>query len=260
MPQIIDPENFDPPGTFRETIPHPAGHHRAIEKAIMMEHRFAFFFWMKWTRVLQSHSWLQQEAPTLVTIDWHRDLAPPTAEQKEGLDRLNSANLSEVAQYVWKKFDQTNDGHILCAAWLNLVGDIILLKNSADSMQHTFTDRNGHRHTIREFRELNQLENYLQQRKDKNIFLDVDLDYFIHGKGNIVYPDTFEPYSAQEIKAVIDYENKFFKYLLPRIDGMTIAQEPSYCGGIVNSCRIMEVVNSQLFDKNNNWRHLDSST
>jgi hypothetical protein len=259
MYKNIEPKHCDPPGTFREVIPHPGGHNRAVEKAIIMEHRFAFCFWLKWKRALQNKGWLQQQAPTLVTIDWHRDLGPPTDELKEQLNTLDQENLSDVSNFVWAKFDQTNDGHILCAAWLNLIGDIILLKNSAGPMENQFADRFGNEHTIREFRELEQLQQYLQQRDDHNIFLDIDVDYFIHGRGNIVYPDTFEPYSSEEIKAVIDHKNDLFRYILPRIDGMTIAQEPSYCGGIVNSCRIMEVINSQLFDSQNNWKHLMDS-
>ncbi len=96
-------------------------------------------------------------------------------------------------------------------------------------------------------------------RDDHNIFLDIDLDYFIHGKGNVFYPGTFEPYSEAEIKAVIDPQSSVFDYLLPRLDGLTIAQEPSYCGGIANSCSILKVVNSQLFDGQNNWKHLEKS-
>lgn len=255
----IEPSKCDPPGTFREVVAHPGGHHRAIEKAIIMEHRFAFVFWMKWKQALQQRDWLHQRAPTLITIDWHRDLVPPDRNQKERLEQLDPANLSDVANYVWAQFDQTNDGHILCAAWLNLIGDIILLKNSAGEMQDTFRDRDGNQHQIFEFREFDRFEAFLTQRDDHNIFLDIDLDYFIHGKGNVFYPGTFEPYSETEIEAVINRESLAFSYLLSRIDGLTIAQEPSYCGGIANSCRIMNVVNNQLFDDQNNWKHLKNS-
>ncbi|HLR25135.1 MAG TPA: hypothetical protein VK112_04655 [Fodinibius sp.] len=257
MYEHIRPHKCDPPSTFREVIRHPGGHDRAIEKAIMMEHRFAFVFWMKWARALQQRGWLNQRAPTLVTIDWHRDLAPPEEEQKEDLASLDPANLSDAANFVWARFDQTNDGHILCAAWLDIIGDIILLKNSAGEMQDSFTDKNGEEHRIFEFREVDRFSEFLLQRDDANIFFDIDLDYFIHGKGNVFYPGTFAPYTADEIKAVIDNKSPAFNYLLPRIDGMTIAQEPSYCGGIANSCRIMEVVIGQLFDPHNNWRHLE---
>src|SRR5699024_11742683 len=105
MSKKIQPVKYDPPGTFREVVAHPGGYDRAIEKAIIMEHRFAFVFWMKWTHALQQRGWLNQRAPTLVTIDWHRDLAPPEAEQKKDLAELNPTNLSDVANFVWARFD-----------------------------------------------------------------------------------------------------------------------------------------------------------
>jgi len=252
----IQPHKCNPPGCFREIIRHPSGNNRAIERATIMEHRFAFVFWMKWNQNMKKKGWLQQKAPTLVTIDWHRDLARPDNEMKNQLKALDTKSLSDAANFVWARFDQTNDGHIFCAAWLNLIGDIILLKNSAGEMQDSFIDIEGNEHQIYEFRAVERLEKFLQQRDDKNIFFDIDLDYFIHGKGNVFYPDSFEPYKKEEIKRIIDHKRPIFQYLLPRIDGFTIAQEPSYCGGIANSCRIMEVVDRQLFNKLNNWRHL----
>ncbi|MGD8427770.1 MAG: hypothetical protein PVH63_09055 [Balneolaceae bacterium] len=248
----------DPPGTFREIVPHPGKHDRAIEKAVVMEHRFAFFFWMKWHNTLRQRGWLRQHAPTLVTMDWHRDLAAPTEEQKAALEKLNPVRLDEVAKYVWAHFDQTNDGHILCAAWLDLIGDVILLQNTGSKRQDTFQDMNGNKHIIYEFREYKQLTEFLSQREDQNIFLDIDLDYFIHGKGTRegYYSDNFHRYADEEIRQIIDYQKPVFQHILPHIDGITIAQEPSYCGGITNSCHIMEIIHSQLFDGEHNWRHL----
>lgn len=256
----VEPHKCDPPGTFREMVSHPAGNDHTIEKAIIMEHRFAFFFWMKWRNELQDSGLLDQGMPTLITIDWHRDLAPPPDEQKEKLENLDQNNLSDISNYVWAQFDQTNDGHILCAAWLNLIGDIILLKNSADEMQDTFIDKDGNEHTIFEFREYSRFKEFLLQRNDQNIFFDIDLDYFIHGKGQRFYSEEFSRYTDDEIKDVIDPHNSLFKHILPTIDGMTVALEPGYCGGISNSCKIMDIVNSQLFDDHNEWKHLSKTS
>jgi len=252
----VNPKECNPPGTHCETVAHPGGGEATIEKAVIMEHRFAFFFWMKWYHRLRKQDQLNQP-PTLLTIDWHRDLAPPNESQKEELRRLNPDNLSDVANFVWAQFDQTNDGHVLSAAWLNLIGDIILLKHSASEMQETFTDHQGNEHEIFEFREYEPLRDFLQKRDDQRLFLDIDLDYFIHGKGTREGPqsDDFQTYSKSEIKRIIDPSNALFKYLLPRLDGLTIAQEPAFCGGIYNSSRIMEVVDHQLFDEHNRWRH-----
>jgi hypothetical protein len=257
----INPYECDPPGTFHEVVSHPAGEDRSIEKAVIMEHRFAFFFWMKWRNAFREDGWLRQDPPTLVTIDWHRDLAPPPDDLRTKLEQLNQSNLSNVANFVWAQFDQTNDGHILCAAWLDLVGDIILLKNSAREMQDTFVDKTGSKHSIYEFEDYDRFEDFLLKRDDQNIFFDIDLDYFIHGKSSPAgyHSENFRPYSDEEIKRVINYKNPGFQHILPKIDGLTMALEPSYCGGISNSCKILQIVNDQLFDEKNNWRHLTPS-
>lgn len=250
-----DPLEYDPPGTFRQEIPHPGGRDEAIEKAVIMEHRFAFFFWLKWRNLLRDRKLLEQPAPTLVTIDWHRDMAPPGDEQKKNLLQLDQSNLSDVASYVWAEFDQTNDGHIHCATWLNVVGDVILLKNSAGEMSDTVTDHEGTGHTVYEFREFERFQEFMLERDDRNIFFDIDLDYFIHGKGNRHYSEEFSRYSDTEIKNIVDSSKPVFKHILPKIDGITLAMEPGYCGGITNSCHIMNVVHSQLFDGRKGWNH-----
>jgi hypothetical protein len=238
----------NPPGTYLETLPHPDGSDRAIEKAILMEHRFAFFFWMKWANRLRDSLAPNYSPPTLVTIDWHRDLAPPSDTLKEELLKLDPSDLSGAAKYVWENFEQTNDGHIRCATWLNIVGDIILLKNSAGEMQDTVSDHQGNEHNIYEFREFDRFQDFMLSRNDQHLFFDIDLDYFVHGKGFQSYSDDFRRYSDDEIKAVVNCNLPAFQHMLPRTKGITIAQEPGYCGGIRNSCQILEVVHNQLFD------------
>jgi hypothetical protein len=254
MYENIKPNSCNPPGTHLEEISHAADPNRSIEKAIIMEHRFAFFFWMKWRNQLKNNDLQQQPAPTLVTIDWHRDLAPVSDDLKKGLEQLNQQNLSDVSNYVWAQLDQTNDGHIFCAAWLNLIGDIILLQNTTGYQESTFTDKNGNEHRVYEFQDFDQFQKFMTARDDTNIFFDVDLDYFIHGKGKRYYSDDFQRYSDDEIKEVIDRTHPVFKYMIPRIDGITLALEPGYCGGIVNACQIMDVFHSQLFTEQNEWK------
>lgn len=254
MYENINPPQCNPPGTHLEEITHGGEPRRSIEKAILMEHRFAFFFWMKWQNQLSRNHLLQQPAPTLVTIDWHRDLAPVNEDQKERLETLDQQNLSDVSNYVWAQFDQTNDGHIFCAAWLNLIGDIILLQNTTGYQESTFVDKDGSEHRVFEFRDFDQFQDFIIVRDDENIFFDVDLDYFIHGKGKYYYSDDFRRYSDEEIKEVIDRTHPVFEYIIPRTEGITLALEPGYCGGIVNACQIMDVFHSQLFDEQNEWR------
>lgn len=254
MYENIEPNSCNPPGTHLEEISHGGDPSRSIEKAIIMEHRFAFFFWMKWRNQLSEKNLLQQSAPTLVTIDWHRDLAPVPEDQKQRLEHLKQGNLSDVSNYVWAQLDQTNDGHIFCAAWLNLIGDIILLQNTTEYQESTFVDKDGNEHGVYEFRNFDRFQDFMTTRDDTNIFFDVDLDYFIHGKGKRYYSDDFKRYSDKEIKNIIDRAHPVFEYMIPRTDGITLALEPGYCGGIVNACQIMDVFHSQLFTEQNEWR------
>lgn len=256
MYENIEPNSCNAPGTHLEEIAHAVDPNRSIDKAIIMEHRFAFFFWMKWRNLLRDKDLLKQSAPTLVTIDWHRDLAPVPDEQKATLEQLNQNNLSDVSNYVWAQLDQTNDGHIFCAAWLNLIGDIILLQNTTSYQESTFIDKGDNEHSVYEFQDFDQFQEYMTSREDENIFFDVDLDYFIHGKGKQRYSENFRRYSDDEIKQIIDPGHPVFEYMIPRIDGITLAMEPGYCGGIVNSCQIMDQFHSRLFTENNEWKHL----
>lgn len=254
----IDAQNCSPPGTFCRNIPHPGDNSRDIEKAVIMEHRFAFFYWMKWKNMLEERNLLGDRSPMLFTVDWHRDLAPINNDKKERLQHLDQQNLSDAINFVWARLDQTNDGHILSAAWLNLIGDIVLLQNTTGQQHQTFTDKYGGEHHVYEFNDLQRLQEFMLSRDDQHIFFDVDLDYFIHGKGRRYYSKDFSRYSDDEIRAVINTELPLFQHILPKIEGITLAQEPGYCGGIVNSAQIMNVLHQQLFDEDSHWLHLDS--
>lgn len=66
-------EYIRPLGTYYDIISHPVDRRRAIEVAIVQDHRFAFFYWLKW-RNKQAE---QPDPPTLISLDWHQDLAQP---------------------------------------------------------------------------------------------------------------------------------------------------------------------------------------
>ena len=63
-------------------------------------------------------------------------------------------------------------------------------------------------------------------------------------------------YTDEEIRQVVDISKPVFQHILPNIEGVTIALEPGYCGGIVNSCQIMDQFHSQLFAENNEWKNI----
>jgi len=225
MHEHPDTEILIPPGTYLEKVPHPNGtSSKSMEVAIFTEHRFAFYFWNRWLRDLSD----SRKPPCLLTIDWHRDLAPPT----------------------------DNDSHLLSAAYLNLIDDVFLLKNYGERQQSSFIDRQSNRHQIFECCSFADLQESVLDKGSNTFFLDIDLDFFIRDKVAAHQLQEVTTYSNEEISELIDNASPLFTYLYDRLRGITIATEPRYCGGILKSNRILDAVLGSLFTPDMQWKHL----
>jgi hypothetical protein len=77
-----------PPGCQYQIISHPSGADRAFEVAVFQEHRFAFFYWLKWRFELGPDA----PPPLLVSLDWHEDLAVPCGRECDELKVLQLMN------------------------------------------------------------------------------------------------------------------------------------------------------------------------
>lgn len=252
MHEHPDVVNLMPPGTYLEVLEHPSGDSsESVEMAIFKEHRFAFYFWNRWTNKLTG-----QSAPTLITVDWHRDLAPPSGNEKRALEHLDLSNEDKVSEFIWSELNTHNDSHLLSAGYLNIIGDIILLKNYGDPSEDEYRDSFGNRHCIREFKRYKNFENAVIADKSKQVYLDLDLDFFIKGKVYSHQTEEVTPYSRDEIAGIINPESLLFKHLFRKLEGITIATEPRYCGGILKSHSILEGVLQQLLTDEMKWKHL----
>ena len=149
-----------PPGSDKEILSHPVLENGAVELAIFQEHRYAFFYWLKWTREQKA-----KHPPCLVSFDWHQDLCFPCDTEKEWLSKLDQKNDGEVAIFAWAKLAGNNDGHILSAAYLNLIGNIYIYCRqgtfASDWEDEELIDNNGSIHYIKKFKTPQDLEKYL---------------------------------------------------------------------------------------------------
>jgi len=253
MHEHPDTEILIPPGTYLEKVPHPNGtSSKSMEVAIFTEHRFAFYFWNRWLRDLSD----SRKPPCLLTIDWHRDLAPPSDSEKEELKNLDLTRQEEVAKFVWSQMDTHNDSHLLSAAYLNLIDDVFLLKNYGERQQSSFIDRQSNRHQIFECCSFADLQESVLDKGSNTFFLDIDLDFFIRDKVAAHQLQEVTTYSNEEISELIDNASPLFTYLYDRLRGITIATEPRYCGGILKSNRILDAVLGSLFTPDMQWKHL----
>jgi len=251
-----NPDYCDPPGAYRDILAHPFDKiNKSIEKVVFKEHRFAFFYWMKWYKELLGKEKIKNP-PLLVTIDYHRDLASSESERDEIKD-VEKYNLSDLAMFCWASLNPMNDGHILSAAYANIIGDIVLLKRQIgidDMDDKPFIDKDNNEHKIFEFTDVNEFEKFLLGRKESNLFFDIDLDYFIISEGNFSERDSWEIMDEKGIKEIINLDRPFVKWILERIEGFTVATEPDYCGGIQKSCKILSIIEEQFFTFDGEWR------
>jgi hypothetical protein len=81
---------LEPPGCMREILLHPYYTNTCIELSLFQEHRFAFYYWLKWSNEIAP------VIPSLITYDWHQDLAPPYEDELPELKELDTANKSFI--------------------------------------------------------------------------------------------------------------------------------------------------------------------
>lgn len=203
---MLSNECIRPPGTYYDIVAHPTDADKAIEVAIVQDHRFSFFYWMKWRNRQAKPS----PPPMLVSLDWHQDLVPPDELEREWLGALDTMDYKAAAFFCWDKLHCANDGHILAAAYLNLIGDIHVVQKQEDEYGEEFVDREGRTHRVRCYDSIAALVEAVSPQGHASVILDIDLDYFTesadaHGGGADLQlvPD-------REIEACLNFSRPFF--------------------------------------------------
>jgi len=242
------------PGTYSDSFQIP--NHECIEVAVFHEHRFAFSFWSKWLKNFNYED-IKGIRPALITLDHHSDLCPPDLP---GLDHLNINDFSsfekesDIALFSWAKLNSLNDSHILSAAYLNLISDIYVIcdETNIDPTDTSFIDKFGLHHSIECFP---SIDNFLANKSNnpEQIYFDIDLDFFTKTCND--NDNDIELIPDKDIINNLNPNSELMKFILPRTHGITIALEPSHCGGLRNSHHLYKIVEQSLFGKPLNFRY-----
>ena len=257
--EFRNPHYIVPPGSAKQILSHPFLRRGVTELAIFQEHRYAFFYWLKWTRENTDC-----KPPCLVSLDWHQDLCYPCETEKKWLSELDQSNDGEVALFSWAKLAGNNDGHILSAAYLNIIGDIYVhcRQGTFESNweDEEFIDINGNKHTIKKFKTHKQLEDCLLASNETKVYFDIDLDFFTlnnpyNGKGK-----KFTYMEKEEMQNILSISNPLTQWIFERLCGFTIATEPKHCGGLLKSNKLLDIINKiyfqpSIFSENCDWKH-----
>jgi hypothetical protein len=256
---------IEPPGCLKDLLSSPCGR-GTIELALFQEHRFAFFYWIKWTNKLEN------EVPSLVTYDWHQDLAPPYSDELEDLKNLDLADNGEVAFYTWAKLSHLNDVQIRAAILLNKIKDVYAIcrqKCSRDEIQ-IIKDFYGNEHKIMVFHSVDEFEQHIPNIVDNKLYFDIDLDYFTLSNplsvGCPYKKKDFTYVNKEKIIELLSPSNPTIKWIFEKLAGFTIATEPEFCGGLKKSNYFLQIIDSLYFSpslfysvpnsKRTEWKHL----
>ncbi|MDB5012825.1 MAG: hypothetical protein JWQ25_1027 [Daejeonella sp.] len=238
---------LEPPGCMREILVHPLYRDSCIELALFQEHRFAFYYWLKWTNELAG------EIPSLVSFDWHQDLSPPYQDELSELKKLDTKNKGEVGLYTWTKLSHNNDVQIRAALLLNKIKDIYVIcrQDVGRKPKEVITDFYGNEHTIRIFRDTNDFDAQLPKIQDQKIYLDIDLDYFTYGNPTSVKspysPRRYTYMKKSDVQILFSVQNPTIAWILKRMAGLTIATEPEFCGGLKKSNFYLKIIEELYF-------------
>jgi len=259
MIEFRNPHYIVPPGSDKQILAHPVIENGVVELAIFQEHRYAFFYWLKWTRKQN-----ETHPPCLVSLDWHQDLCFPCDTEKEWLSQLDQSDDGEIAVFSWAKLAGNNDGHILSAAYLNLIGNIYVHCRQGtfdnDWKDEELIDINGNMHLIKKFKTQESLEKHLLTTTERQVYFDIDLDFFTINNPYNGNGKKFTYMTKEQIANLLSVDTPLIQWIFKRLAGFTIATEPEHCGGLLKSNKLLDTINKiyfrpDLFTKNCDWRH-----
>ncbi len=243
-----------PPGTFED---HPVNtyNHEILGVSLMYEHRFAFYYWMKWTNILRDSI-----PPVLISLDWHQDLVYPAGDEYDELRAINQNDYREVGIFTAYKLSPLNHCQILSAAYLNLISDVyVLCKQDGDDDEFDFEDYLANNHKVKVFYKIEDLLTCIQQETIDSVYLDVDLDYFTESEDSCGGDANVKLVSDEEVGSMVALRSPLMEWILPKLKGMTIALEPQYYGGMRKSHYLFNLLDEYLFDPpllnpNSRWK------
>ena len=217
-----------------------------------MQHRFAFYYWLKWHTQAQRSG---APTPNLLTIDWHNDVGGDCDFIPEELKELDPRDENELSLFCWARLRSLNDGHVAPAQYLDAIGDVyVILKQHADEQvvceeyrKRTQVDMHGTSHQVHYYDTIAQFLAEHESDAVHPLVLNIDLDY-LTTPGASRERGAEELVSDRVIKKAVSPTGPLMHWVLPRLAGLTMALEPEYCGGVRNCVRMLSVVCHTLFD------------
>lgn len=187
----------------------------------------------------------ERPAATLLTLDRHFDLVPPSVPSPSRADGLRG--LDEFARW---SLDVRNYDHVLAAMEAGLIGDAVVVARFLPRgalREGVWTDRRGVAHRIFSAEKLGSLSQDARAllRASAEVILDIDLDCFTTPLAED--PTSFRGWTTAEISQWM--ESDLWNEVLPKSRVLTFAREPFHTGGLVESGRLFERAACVVFEQ-----------
>src|SRR5690606_31325105 len=108
-------------------------------------------------------------------------------------------------------------------------------------------DLYGNTHKIRKFKAAGELTECLLSTQEKRTYFDIDLDFFTIDNPYNGVGTKYSYMGKREMEELLHMDNPLIKWIFERLHGFTIATEPEHCGGLLNSNKILDVINRIYF-------------
>ena len=218
---------------------------KPIEVAVIHHHRFAFYYWLKWSTQNWTKSLPTNElAPDLVTMDFHDDVGGKcdcvfdeldlligqlevrdVNDKQELMDASRRRVLAQrnTSTYSLLGLRALNDGHIFPAQHLNALGDVFVLYKQRGPSERSCRDRYGNEHRIRYFNDTVELVHALNEQPYRKTYFDLDVDYFFEADAEGIHGNE-QMIPENEIRQILATDSGVMQRILNRnLQGVTFA-------------------------------------
>lgn len=217
---------------------------------------------------------VHQEKCTSIHIDHHADFWLNNMQLIKEQEKIDIKNEQRLRGFVKRKLSKLNTNFIVLSMYRGIIGDAISVSRKNNSLfgkfkrgtyqttkRYEFRDRKGnlrcfylggssvtgivgHYGLLTDRMTHHDVQKVFNENvRRRNVILDIDLDYFSY------IDDDGQAWAMNERHLKTIFQSADFGYLFNYIDVVSIALEPSCCGGNEECISILEKLNSLVLQK-----------
>jgi len=231
---------------------------------VCLNHRVAYLCWIDAFR----KKFIKGKT-LLFHIDFHADFWLNNRQLVREQEAINIDDQQRLEDFVKKKLHKLNTDFIVLSMHRGIIGDALSVSRKNDSLygkfkgggytttnRYEFNDKKGNLHTFYlggssvldlvghyglltdNFRHKDVQKVFKDAVRSQNVILDIDLDCFTYQSPH----GSDWAFNKRHLEAI--FQSAAFIHLLNHIDVVSIALEPSCCGGNAECRSILEKINS----------------